>query len=326
MSLKQIQVIADAGHVDTFKSIADKHSVVDYWYSLPRADGRCTFDFLVMPEQRQPIMDALQAVLSGSERIQIIIHSTEAVWPYPRQEEKPASKTQTTREELYSKIEQGARLDSNYLLLVLLSTVVVAIGLIENNVAVVIGAMVIAPLLGPNLALALGTALGDRVLVGRAILTGMSGVGFAFFLSWLLGLFWQGPLDSPELMTRTTVGLDGFALALASGTAAALSITTGVSSVLVGVMVAVALLPPTATAGLMVGSGHYHEAVGAMLLLAVNVVSVNLSAKLVFLLRGVRPRTWLEKKQARQSFILYFIVWGVSLLVISAVILIKLQR
>jgi len=102
---------------------------------------------------------------------------------------------------------------------------------------------------------------------------------------------WTGTLDSVELLARTSVGLDGVLLALASGLAAALSLTTGLSSVLVGVMVAVALLPPTATAGIMLGAGNFELATGALLLLAVNVVCVNIAAKLVFLFRGVRPRT-----------------------------------
>ncbi len=103
------------------------------------------------------------------------------------------------------------------------------------------------------------------------------------------------------------------ALALASGAAAVLSLSTGLPSVLVGVMVAVALLPPTATMGLMLGAGKFKLAVGAGLLLAVNVVSVNLSAKVTFLARGIKPRTGLEKQKARQSMTAYIIFWLVTL-------------
>ena len=66
-------------------------------------------------------------------------------------------------------------------------------------------------------------------------------------------------------------------------------------------MVAVALLPPTATMGMLLGAGHTELASGAMLLLAVNVVCVLLSAMSVFLLKGVKPRTWLERTKAKQS-------------------------
>ena len=124
-------------------------------------------------------------------------------------------------------------------------------------------------------------------------------------------------------MARTDVGLDGVVLALASGAAAVLSLTSGLPSVLVGVMVAVALLPPAATMGLMLGQGHFDLMNGAGLLLAVNIVCVNLSAKLVMLVKGVRPRTWLEKRKARQSLATYIVFWVISLAILITVIIIR---
>ena len=170
---------------------------------------------------------------------------------------------------------------------------IVSIGLIEDNVAVVIGAMVIAPLLGPNLALALGAALGDLTLMWGATKTTLAGMGLALSLSIGIGLFWplnihSQELLSQELLSRTNVGLDSIALALASGAAAVLSLTTGLPSVLVGVMVSVALLPPTAAFGLMIGGKQLNSAIGAGLLLAVNIVSINLAAKIAFLFQGIK--------------------------------------
>jgi uncharacterized membrane protein len=128
------------------------------------------------------------------------------------------------------------------------------------------------------------------------------------------------------LMARTDVGLGSVALALASGAAAVLSITTGLSSVLVGVMVAVALLPPTAALGLMLGAGQYHYATGAALLLAVNIVCVNLSAKVVFLAKGINPRTWVEKKKANRAMTIYIIIWVVTLLLLMGVIYVRSKK
>lgn len=326
--MKIIEVITDAGHLDTIKSLAAQYELVDFWHSATDEAGRCSMHMLVQLENRQRLMDSLQGILSASEDSRVFMYTPEVIWPMPikePQDEKPAGSTSATREELYKELEKSAHINGNFILMDILSTIVVAIGLIENNVAVVIGAMVIAPLLGPNLALALGAALGDRELMGRALVTNLAGVSIAFVLCGLLGLVWTGSLDSAELLARTNVGLDGVLLALASGLAAALSLTTGLSSVLVGVMVAVALLPPTATAGIMLGAGNYELASGALLLLAVNVVCVNLSAKLVFLFKGVRPRTWIEKKQARQSYVLFMLVWIITLVVLIAVIYIKLK-
>lgn len=328
MSLKVIEVVADAGHLDTVLSIGKQNEVLDSWSTPAGEDGRVCVRLLVRPDGRQTVMDALQSALGANERTRVIILPIEAVWPLPKEEDDEAARrhsVETTREELYSQIESNARLDGTYLLLVMLSTIVAAIGLVQDNVAVVIGAMVIAPLLGPNIALALGTALGDRPLMARALITNLAGMTLALALSYGLGLVWPGHLVqiSSELSARTDVGLDSVALALASGAAAVLSLTTGLSSVLVGVMVAVALLPPTAAMGLLLGSGHTTEALGAGLLLAVNVVCVNLSAKVVLLVKGVRPRTWLEKAKARQSMTAYLLFWVITLAVLIAAIYLR---
>ena len=239
-----------------------------------------------------------------------------------RTKKRPAIGTQT-REELYDRIERDARLDSNYVLMVFLSTIVASIGLIENNVAVIVGAMVIAPLLGPNISLAFATSLGDGELMWQSLKTNLAGLALALLMAIAIGFIWPDHLHSSEIMVRTDVGLDGVLLALASGAAAVLSLTTGLSSALVGVMVAVALLPPTATLGMMLGSGQPHLALGAGLLLAINVVCINLSAKLMFQLKGVKPRTWLEKRKARQSVTIYILIWIATLGILLTAIMVR---
>lgn len=318
--MKVVQVITDAGHADTVSGIAEQQQALDCWVSAPSEDGRVLVEMLVPVGQVQKVLDALAGALGGSETSRTLVSSVEAVWPRPAEPEADVEKKKAgaavSREELYYDLERGSRLDRNFLLLVFLSTVVAAIGLVENNVAVVIGAMVIAPLLGPNLALAFGTSMGDTALIGRATATLLVGLLFAVTLSVGIGLAWHVDLTSDELMTRTTVGLDSVALAMASGAAAVLSVTTGLSSVLVGVMVAVALLPPATTLGLMLSAQQWALAEGALLLLAINIVCLNLSAKLVLLFKGIRPRTWLEKKKARQSMVVYVTTWLLSLLVL----------
>ena len=88
-------------------------------------------------------------------------------------------------------------------------------------------------------------------------------------------------------------------------------------------MVAVALLPPTATLGLMLGAGKFQFALGAALLLAVNVVCVNFASNLVFLLKGIKPRTWYEKQKAKQSMIVFVLFWLTVLILLIAVVKVK---
>jgi uncharacterized hydrophobic protein (TIGR00341 family) len=327
--MRVIEIIADASNLDTLTGIAEQHHVAEFWYGDVLEDGRRVLRMLVDDASRQAVVDALQSQLGGSDTARIIIMPVDAVLPR-KEDAAEADKGRTpsgsqTREELYNGIERGARLDSTFLMLVFLSTIVASIGLIENNIAVIVGAMVIAPLLGPNIALAFSTSLGDRELMWQALKTNLAGLSLTLFMTIAIGMIWPTYLNSFEILVRTDVKPDGIVLALASGAAAVLSLATGLSSALVGVMVAVALLPPAATLGMMLGSGQFNLALGAALLLAVNVVCINLAAKLMFLLKGVRPRTWLEKRKARQSLTLYFLIWIVTLLILLIAILARQQ-
>jgi len=216
-------------------------------------------------------------------------------------QEKKAISSRVSREELYNDVAEGAELSVVNVVMVILSTVVCAVGLIRANVAVIVGAMVIAPLLGPIVALALGTTLGDFRLVTRSLKTSGIGISIAFLVSLFAGMILAVDPYNPEIFTRTHVGVSDVILALAAGSAGALAYTTGIPASLVGVMVAVALLPPLATAGLLAGSGYGKMAVGAAVLVITNVTCINLAGVLTFLLQRVRPRTWWEEKKAKKA-------------------------
>jgi uncharacterized hydrophobic protein (TIGR00341 family) len=323
--VKIIEVIADAGHLDTLHGIAEQYQVSDIWYGAVNEDGRMSVKLLLSDENRQAVLDSIQSLIQASENSKIIVSPVEAV--LPKVIEKPEEKEQAkkarrsvTREEIYSAVEVNAELHRDYLLLVVLSSIVAAAGLLENNVAVIIGAMVIAPLLGPNIAFAFGTSLGDKELVLNSLTTIIAGIAVAICVAFITGLIWPAQAITHELVLRTDINYAGTVIALASGAAASLSLVTGLSSVLVGVMVAVALMPPAVTIGLMLSDAAYDYAIGASMLLAVNIVCINLSAKLVFLLKGIQPRTWLETRKARQSRALYLLVW-ITLLILLIVMI-----
>lgn len=315
--MKYIEVISSAGNEDTIASIAENNAAQDFRPGIVGEDGMQQTRLLVTDDKLQKTLDALQNLLTSQPDSRILVLAVETSLPIPDEQERQQEETSTqTREALYEDIEKNARRDLNFFILVTLSTIVAAIGLVENNVAIIIGAMVIAPLLGPNLALSLGTALGDFSMVKESVQTLMAGILLAILLSAMLGFFWPGELASPEIMSRTDAGLDSIILALASGAAAALSLTTGLSSVLVGVMVAVALLPPAATMGLMLGHGNLGLAVGAGLLLAVNIVCVNLASKITFMAKGINPRTWPEKEKAKRAMAVYVSGWIIALIIL----------
>ncbi|MEM9122683.1 MAG: TIGR00341 family protein [Pseudomonadota bacterium] len=331
MPIRVIEVVVEDKAVPLVRKTAEANGAIKVWDIRGRTEESASVVRILSElEGQQVLLDALQEKLAAFSNWRMILLPVEAVIPYkdkkdlPKSDTEPATKKKGqrmgSREELYTEIQKGVRLDWNYVLFVILSTIVAVIGLLKDNVAVVIGAMVIAPLLGPNLAFAFGAALGDRGLMLRAAKTNIVGLGVSLAIAILVGLVMTVDPTSEELAARTIVGFDSIGLALASGAAAVLSMTTGLSSALVGVMVAVALLPPAATLGFMVGSAAWAEAWGALLLLAVNIVCVNLAAQVVFVGQGISPSRWYEKKRAKQSTRVNLIVWGV-LLVLSVILI-----
>lgn len=274
-------------------------------------------------DDTQKFVDRVQSICEGHEGWRLMVFPVEATVPPLSEEDREDDQRRrrvALREEIYEDVADGAELSIDFFLLTLASTVVAAVGLNADSVAAVIGAMVIAPLLGPVLAFSFGSALGDTGLTIRSARNALTGLGVGIGSAVLIGLFIDVNMQSTELVSRTDVGIDSIALALAAGVAAALSVSTGVSSALVGVMVAVALLPPAAAIGLFAGAGEFVPAARSALLLAVNIICILLAAQGIYAYKGIRPRTWFERKSAEGAVRTNILVLGALLLAAVAVI------
>lgn len=279
---------------------------------------------LVPAEETQPILDRLQQRFSDMEGFHVVLLPVEATIPRPSEEPpSPGRKAEAkhgyriSREELYAEAEDSIRASPIFIAMTVLSAVVASIGLLRDNLAVVIGAMVIAPLLAPNVTLALGTTLGDFGLIRNALKANALGVSIALALSIIVGVVFHVDPTVPAIAARTTVDPADLILALAAGAAGTLAFTTGLPGAVIGVMVAVALLPPLVNFGLLLGAGYPGIAFGAFLLVVANVVCVNLAGVLTFLSQGVRPRTWWEAERARKSSRAAMILWATLLALLA---------
>lgn len=291
-------------YCERIKKYAELTEAVHWRISDADSEKRCVLRAIFESGDAQDLVDALQSLFEEEKNWRIIVLPVEATAPkLPSKdvEKERRRKTVALREEIYQDTAAGAALTGDFLILTALSTIVAAIGLSTDNLAVVIGAMVIAPLLGPVVAFAFAAAIGDLALLLRSARTALAGLALGFSIAVAIGAFFSVDFASGEMTARTVLGLDAIALALASGGAAALSIAAGLPAALVGVMVAVALLPPSAAAGIFLGGGDLENALRASLLLTVNVVCVNLAALAVFAYKGVRPRTWIERISAGRA-------------------------
>lgn len=329
MALRLIEMVIPAQDGEDVLALLKDHKVLEH-RQIRLSDQEVLVRILLDAEQSEAVLDLLGERYAGKEGNRVVILAVEAT--LPRAEPEPIdapelavpedkSPERISREELYEDIKDAAQCSRVYLAMVVLSTIVASVGLYYNSVAIIIGAMVIAPLLGPNVAMSLGTALGDLTLLRHAILTALAGIATTMALSVIIGVLLQVDPASPELASRNGVGFGDIVVALASGCAGALAFTSGVSTALIGVMVAVALLPPLATFGLLLGSGYPAFAMGALSLFLVNLISINLAGVTTFLVQGIHPATWWEKDQAEKATHIALKLWLAMLAVLVILIL-----
>jgi uncharacterized hydrophobic protein (TIGR00341 family) len=334
MALRLLEMVLQEKDGAGVRELLNECKVLEH-RQIRLADGEVLVRILLDAEQSETVMDLLEKRYANGEGNRVVILPVEATLPRaqaePEPEAAPASEPSPPeekppqrigREELYEDIKNGARLSRVYMAMVALSTVVAAIGLSDNSVAVIIGAMVIAPLLGPNVAMSLGITLGDLALLRHGLVTALTGIAAAFVLSVILGVLLEVDPTLSEMASRMTVGMGDIMVALASGTAGALAFTTGVSATLIGVMVAVALLPPLVTSGLLLGGGFpVSWAIGAFSLFLVNLICVNLAGVSTFVLQGIKPTSWWEKDRAVKATRIAIALSVVLLVVLVGLIL-----
>lgn len=327
--------------------LLERYEVLSMWRT-ESPEGLLILNILIRREKTEAILNLLQKHCAGIEGFRVILVPVEASIPIPEgpvrilsEEEKKEDENtliledladmlgskelvdRLSRQEIYADISDISRVSNVYIVMIILSSLVAAIGVLNNNVAVIIGAMVIAPLFGPNMALSLATVLGDIDLAKNALKTNFTGIVTALMISILIGLFSMVDTSVPELLLRTQVGLGSVTLALASGIVGALAFTRGFRTTLVGVMVAVALMPPLVSFGLLLSSGNFFLASGALLLFLVNMVCINLAGLLTFIIQRIHPIIPEKVKRAKRMTNIALVIWILSLLVFINMILLR---
>ena len=194
---------------------------------------------------------------------------------------------------LMEEIEGKARWNFDFAALMTLATMIASLGLLANSVAVVIGAMLVAPLMMPLIGSGLALVQGNWPLWSRSIKAVSLGFLAALIIGYVSGLLahWTGFSMTSELLARGKPTLLDLGIAFVSGIAASYCLARPkLSGALAGVAIAAALVPPIATVGISTGLGHYSNASGAALLFGTNVVTVILGAAVNFWLAGLRGR------------------------------------
>jgi uncharacterized hydrophobic protein (TIGR00271 family) len=219
--------------------------------------------------------------------------------------------------EVYKAIREGAQPKVDFFVMMGLSSAIATFGLLQNSAAVIIGAMLVAPLMAAIFGLSLGIVRGDLRLLQRAASATIRGMVLAIGVAVVLTFLVPDGRFSDEILLRTHPNLLDLGVALASGAAGAYALCRKeVSAALPGVAIAAALVPPLATIGIGLARWDGEVAGGATLLFVTNLVAISGMGGMVFLWLGFRP---LPGKETRRRVFQGGVV-GTALLLVAVTI------
>lgn len=198
--------------------------------------------------------------------------------------------TPVEQRELLSRADQMSRTSLDYNVLVVIAAILASLGLLSNSNAVIIGAMLVAPLMSPLIAFAAGIAGGRTSIIRQAVLTLVEGFLVAFGVAWMIGLLSPGLIVTSEMAARGNPSLVDLGVALAAGVIAAYAqARKDIPAALAGVAIAAALMPPICTVGIAVAIGDSPLYQGSLLLFLTNISAIMFAAATTFVYLGLRP-------------------------------------
>jgi uncharacterized hydrophobic protein (TIGR00341 family) len=330
--VRLVQVTIPAGKREAVLAALDDEGV-DYVVTEETSSREYT-DVVYVPLPTaavEPVLEQLRDAGLDDEAYTVVLDASTVVSRQfealqDRYEEEEDS-DRIAREELRSRAADLAPSTRIYVVMTIISAVIATAGLLLDSPAVVVGSMVIAPLIGPAMAASVGTVIDDQELFERGVVLQVWGMGiavlsaaaFAALVRYAHLVSFAPPEITaiPEVRERLAPDFLSLAVALGAGVAGALSLASGVSSAIVGVMIAVALIPPAATVGIGLAWGLPMVSLGSGVLALVNLLSINLAALTVLWYTGYRPDRWFRLDEVRSVTLKRVVALGVAIALLS---------
>ncbi|MGD8719792.1 MAG: TIGR00341 family protein [Candidatus Zixiibacteriota bacterium] len=191
----------------------------------------------------------------------------------------------------YSELRESSKPDRGYFVMIAISAVIATLGLFLDSVAVIIGAMLIAPLMSPVLATGLAVARGDPEFLTDSLKAGAQGAVVAVLCAAAIAVISPELAPGREILSRVKPNLFDLMVAFASGVAGAYTFSSkDLSAMLPGVAIAAALIPPLSVAGIGIGFGQHEIMWGALLLFLANLIAIAFGAAVTFIVLGFYPK------------------------------------
>ena len=328
--MRLVQVLVPEGTRGDVLSALDGQGV-DYavFDEVGRGDFEAMVQFPVPPSGVETVMEELTDAGIQEDAYTIVLPTETVVSQRLAALVERFPGLRISRDELYARAQDLAPANSTFFAFLVLSTIIATTGLLLDSAATIIGAMVVAPLMGPAISASVGTILDDQAMASRGVTLQVTGLVAAIATGAVMGWLLQQTVlippalditGIPQVAERTSPNFLSLFLALGSGLAGALSIMRGSGSTLVGVAIAVALVPPAATSGLGVAFGLPGVAIAAAVLVVVNLLAINLSALLLFYLAGFKPLEAGKFEGVRRSLVSRIVLIGIGIAVLSIVL------
>jgi uncharacterized hydrophobic protein (TIGR00341 family) len=331
--LKKIEVTVTNDEANKVKELLKKTDLV-YLSSKVEIEGeKCRFYSIVLPDN---LSDKTVADISSVIDLRLrentigVICVEGAVSTYlDRLREKVAKKPTppSPLERLVESTERYTRLSKDVLTMALFATMIALAGLFLDNVAVLIGAMLLSPLLGPINAFAVNANLGrirkllrsqaSVLLLLAAIIVLAAGVTF------LASQFVELPDNTTQIIIRNHATLTDILIALILGLAAGIALFVGFPEILVGVAIAVAIVPPATVSGIGLALTNTNLFVGALILTLIYLFGLQLGSTLMLRIRGVLPRRYYQQTEARKRSAYSISILAVLLVILTLIVVLS---
>ncbi|MBD3359678.1 MAG: TIGR00341 family protein [Candidatus Buchananbacteria bacterium] len=189
-----------------------------------------------------------------------------------------------------------------FFLILIVSAIITTFGILMNNVAIVIGGMIVTPLLSPILAISMGISMANPKLIARSLKVLGASILFVVAISVVISFFVINKELNDEIIARMFSNYMYFGVAVASGIAAAFTTSKDeFSERMVGVAVAIALLPPLVVIGIGISFWNLHVLSGSLELFLANLLGVLLGSLIVFSLLGFYPEKKAVQKELKEE-------------------------
>ena len=307
--MREVRVTVSPQAQSTVLEVLDEHEIhYEIHEEVVDAEGETIVSivFYIPAASTQFVTEQIRSSIDDQQPLSIILQETSSVIGKEHTHQRikrQTGKNKIAREELLQRAQELQPELRSYLTLSVLSVIIAIFGLLLDSTAVVIGAVVLAPLMGPALAAGVGTVVDNQEMFRRGIymqslgivVVVVFGAGFAYILRWFTPLTPDQVLGIGEVSQNVAPNILALGLAFGSGIAGAYSLSFKSPSSLIGVAMAAAILPPLGVTSIGIAWEMPAVALGAFIFALLNILVINMIAIPVFWSRGYSPNELFEE-------------------------------